>query len=68
MLYVIFQCLELSLAYLVIWVLDIEIGHQLVGKVLITVGHGVAADVAPAPQAGKEVVEEGSLWMSLACL
>ena len=63
-----FQCFGLCLAYLIIGILDIKIRHQPVGKVLITVGHGVAADIAPAPQARAEVLEVGSVGMSLPCL
>ena len=37
--------------YLVVGVLHVKVGHQSIGKVLITVGHRVAAHVAPAPQA-----------------
>ena len=37
--------------HLVVRVLHVKVGHQSIGKVLIAVGHRVAAHVAPAPQA-----------------
>ena len=41
--------------HLVVGILHVKVGHQSIGKVLIAVGHRVAAHVAPAPQAVYQV-------------
>ena len=43
--------------HLVVGILHVKIGHQSIGKVLIAVGHRVAAHVAPAPQAVYQAYE-----------
>ena len=53
--------------HLVVGILHVKVGHQSIGKVLIAVGHRVAAHVAPAPQAVYQAYAKWTYYDEIFC-